>query len=171
MIFLRIINGFKREICCADWRVCILWALVTWIVGALSLLLSGAGGCYHLLCKPMLAPGTAVWLLLWMGFYLLLGTALGLTVGRCTLFRPSLRRRGLVFWCLFLFCSLLWVPLFFGAGLQVTSLLIIVLAVCFGCCTLTPFASESLLAALLLFVCIWWQLFSFLLTLLIILWN
>ncbi len=168
---MRIFNGFKREIGCADLRVCLLLTAVTWIAGTLSLLLSGATGYYRLLCKPMLAPGTVVWLLLWMGYYLLTGIALGLVLGRSTHCRVSLIRRGLVFWCLFLFCSLLWVPLFFGAGAQVTALLIIVLAICFGCCTLTPFASESLLSALLLMVCIWWQLFNFLLTVLIILWN
>ena len=68
-------------------------------------------------------------------------------------------------------CTLLWIILFFGVGLQITSLLLIVLAICFGLCTLIPFASESLLSALLMIACIWWELYCFLLTLLIILWN
>lgn len=168
---MRIFKGFKREICCADWRVCMVIALATWVAGALSLLLSGAVGCYQLLCKPLLAPGSLTWLLGWMLFYLLLGTALGLTLGRCAFCRPSLFRRGILFWSLFLICTLLWIVLFFGVGLRITALLLIVLAICFGMCTLIPFASESQLSALLMIVCIWWELYGFLLTLLIILWN
>jgi tryptophan-rich sensory protein len=171
VIFLRIWNGFKRELCCADLRICLLAALATWVAGALSLLLSGAVGCYRLLCRPSISPGSVVWIILWMGFYLLLGLALGLVIGKCSICRTSLVRRGVVCWGLFLLCNLIWVILFFGAGFEVTSLLMILLAICFGCSTLAPFATDSLLAALLMMLCIWWELYSFLLTLLIILWN
>ena len=77
----------------------------------------------------------------------------------------------MICWGLFVLCNLLWVVLFFGAGFEVIPLLLIILAVCFGCSTLAPFAADSLLAALLMMLCIWWELYSFLLTLLIILWN
>lgn len=168
---MRILTGFKREIDCADWRICAVAALATWFAGGLSLLISGATGYYQLLCKPAIAPGTVLWLILWMGYYLLLGIALGLVLGRCGIGRRSLTRRGVVFWSLLLISSLLWVPLFFSAGLRVTALLLIVLAVSFGLCALSSFAVESLLSALLLLICLWWNIFSFLLTLLIILWN
>ena len=168
---MRIFNGFKREIGCADLRICLITSLATWVAGALALLLSGAVGCYQLLCRPSLAPGSVIWVLLWMCFFLLSGLALGFVIGRCSACRPSLMRRGVICWGLFLLCNLLWVVLFFGAGMEVIPLLLIILAVCFGCSTLTPFAADSLLAALLMALCIWWELYSFLVTLLIILWN
>ena len=168
---MRIWKGFKREICMTDWRICTLLAVSVWIVGCASFLLSGASVGYHTLCKPSLAPRTIPWMLLWMGYYLLLGIALGLVIGRCSCCSKSLFRKGFIYWCLFLICSLLWTILFFSAGFQITAFILIVLSICFGCCTIIPFATESLLSACLLIICIWWQLYNFLLTLLLIFWN
>lgn len=148
-----------------------LTASAAWVAGALSLLLSGAGGCYLRLEKPVFAPGLTFWLFLWMLHYVLLGLALGLVIGHCGVCRRSLIRRGVIGWSLYLVCSLCWVPLFFGAGWQITSLLLIAVTVCFGLCAFIPFAARSLLSALLLAICIWWQIYCFLQTLLIILWN
>ncbi|MBQ8288814.1 MAG: tryptophan-rich sensory protein [Clostridia bacterium] len=167
---MRIFSGFKREICCADPRICLLTTAVTLFLGSLSLLLSRAGSCYALLAMPAFAVGYIGWLILWMLHYILAGIALGLTVSNCCSYR-RLIGRGVIIWGFFLLCSLLWVPLFFSAGMQITALLLIAAAVCFGLCALTSFARRSLLSAVLMLVCIWWQIYTFLQTLLIILWN
>ncbi|MGM9647679.1 MAG: tryptophan-rich sensory protein [Eubacteriales bacterium] len=168
---MRIVSGFKRELSCADLRVCLLTVAATWFAGALSLLFSGVGRCYCLLAMPAFAPGFVCWLILWMIHFILLGGALGLVLGQCSSCCRPRPGRGMLCWCLYLLCTLLWIPLFFAAGMSILSLLLIAAAVCFGLCTLTAFASRSLLSALCLLICIWWQIYGFLQSLLIILWN
>ncbi len=167
---MRIWTGFKRELYCTDQKICLVTAAVTLAIGTAALLCSRAGHCFGWLALPAIAPCYGVWLLLWMGYFLLLGCAGGLYIGLCRCL-GRLHSKGVICWALTLLCSLAWPLLFFGCGMQITALLLIAAAVSFGLCTLAAFAERSLLAALLMLLCIWWQLYGFLLTLLIILWN
>ena len=151
---MRILSGFKRELCCADPRICLLTTAMALFLGSLSLLLSGAGSCFALLLMPTFAVGYVGWLILWIIHYVLIGLALGLTVGSCCC-HLRLMGRGVIFWAFFLLCSLLWVPLFFSAGMRITAFLLIAAAVCFGLCALSAFARRSLLSAVLLLVILW----------------
>ncbi|MBQ7355212.1 MAG: tryptophan-rich sensory protein [Clostridia bacterium] len=167
---MRIFSGFKRELLCIDPRICLLAVAATWFVGTLSLLLSGAGSCYCGMTLPGVAPGYVGWLILWMLHYILLGLALGAVLGHCGCHR-RLIGRGVIFWAFYLLCTLIWVPLFFAIGMELTALLLIGIAVLFGLGALSVFASRSLLSAVLLLFAVLWQICCFLQTLLIILWN
>ncbi len=168
---MRIFTGFKRELVCADRRVCFLMTGVTWFVGSLVLFLSGAWERYVLWEMPRLAPSLTVWLIFWSVHSLLSGFALGVVLGcgECTVKR--FRTGGVLCWSLYQLCTLLWIILLYGAVWRLTALLLVLASVCIGLWTLAFFARRSLLSALLLLYCIGWQIFCFLQTLLIILYN
>lgn len=167
---MRIFTSFKREIGCVDPRISLLSVAATWFIGTLSLLFSGVGACYCRLEMPRFAPCYLGWMILWMLHLILAGLALGLTLGHCGCHK-RLIGRGVVFWIFYLLCSLIWVPLFFTAGMRLTALLVIAATVFFGGCTLSVFASRCLLSALLMLMGMGWQCFCFLQMLLIILCN
>ena len=170
VIFLRIWIGFKREISCTDLRVCLLTTSVAWFLSTLILLLSGIGGYCRALEIPWLIPGSIVWLILWSLHYLLCGIALGLIAGSCNCHKKMIGQ-GMVLWAFYLLTSLFWAPVFYTAGLEITGLLLIAGAIFLGVAVLFSFARWSILAALLMLCCIGWQIYSFLQSLLIILWN
>lgn len=168
---MRILNGFKRELSCTDFRISLLSALAAWVLGGIVLLISGAVKCYSTLCRPNCAPSPALWLSARLCFCLLMGLALGLILGRCTCNRRFFLRRGIIFWCLCFGFSILWQLFFFGFGWEFVGLIWLAVSLFCGLTALSCFANESLLAALLLLIGLIWTCISFLLSLLIILWN
>lgn len=167
---MRIFVGFKREISCTDLRICLLATSVTWFISTLILLFSGIGNDCMRLEIPWLIPGSIAWMILWSLHYLLCGIALGLVAGNCNCHKRMIGQ-GMVLWAFYLLATLFWAPVFFVAGMEITGLLLVAIAVFVGACVLFSFARWSILSALLMLCCIGWQIYSFLQSLLIILWN
>ena len=167
---MHIFVGFKREISCTDLRICLLTTSVAWFISTVILVLSGIGRACIELELPWLIPGSVAWLILGSLHYLLCGAALGLIAGNCNCHKKMIGQ-GMVLWAFYLLTTLFWAPVFFGAGLEITGLLLVAAALFIGICVLFSFARWSILSAILMLLCIGWQVYSFLQSLLIILWN
>lgn len=168
---MRILREFKRDLLCTDLRICLLSALLAWVLCGLSLWLAGGTIRYRELCGLCSAPPPLLWICLRQCSALVFGFALGIIIGTPSCCSSGWRKQGTLWWIAGFVATLLWQFVFLGIGSELGTLFLLTGAILCFLAALLPFARESLLSALLLSIGILWMIGSFGLILTIILWN
>ncbi len=168
---MQLFRGFKRELCTADWRICVSVGLTSGLLCGIILWLAGGNAVYQQICGDSVVQIPSYWLFLKQVVALILGLALGLLVGRQCTCSFRCRKKAIAWWISGYSAMLLWILIFFSGRGEVLSLLLLVWSIISFLIAIEWFARECLLSALLLLIGILWMMGSFGLTIRIILWN
>ena len=107
----------RSEWQCINITAVLIGAVVSLMLALMSACLCGRFDLYGELCLPDCAPASFVFPIVWSLLYILIGAAAGAVVSNCDRCLCVHKNRGLLYFAVMFILSLLFSPVFFGAGL------------------------------------------------------
>lgn len=164
-------NKIRSELCLIDFRIVIVFAVFSLLLGIVSALIAENFDFFEELCLPDSTPPAFLFPIIWSILYLLIGAAAGIVAlsrDRCFKIQKS---RGLLYFAVMFALNLIWAPIFFGCGLFFVAFVIICAMIVLTFFVIICFSNVSFVSSVIMLVYWLWLLFSAYLNLAILFLN
>ena len=164
-------NRIRSELCQIDFRIVIVFAVFSLLLGIISALIAGNFDFYEELCLPNSAPPAFLFPIIWSILYLLIGSAAGIVAASRDKCFKTQKSRGLLYFAVMFALNLIWAPIFFGCGLFFVGFVIICAMIVLTFFVIVCFSNVSFVSAVIMTLYWLWLLFAAYLNLAILFLN
>ncbi len=161
----------KSELCRIDLRCMLFGAAVMLLTGLLSAVSAGSFDLFDEICRPKLTPPAAVFPIVWIFLYFIIGAAAGAVACAKEKALDGCRLRGLLLFVIMTVFNFIWAPLFFGARAFFAAFIAIVMMIILTVAVTVCFSKIYRVAAAATVIYLLWLLFAAYLNLAVIILN